>query len=89
MKQNKIRTTITLSAELLARADRIIREGKINSRNNLFAQALEKEIAAIERAEIDSALIEMPQDPEYQQEVMQLETEFASASWEAWQTEEA
>ena len=88
MKPNKVRTTISLPAELLAQADRIIKEGKIDSRNNLFAQALEKEIAAIERAEIDSALAEMAQDSEYQKEVMQMEAEFASASWEAWQTEE-
>ena len=88
MNSDKVRTTITMSAELLARADRIIKEGKIDSRNNLFAKALEKEIAAIEREEIDSALREMTQDPEYRREVMRMEAEFASASWEAWQTEE-
>ena len=84
---DKIRTTVTLPAELLAKADRVIKEGKIDSRNKLFATALKKEIAAIECAEIDLALAEMAQDPEYQKEVMQMEAEFASASWEAWQTE--
>ena len=84
---DKIRTTVTLPAELLAKADRVIKDGKIDSRNKLFATALKKEIAAIERAEIDLALAEMAQDPEYQKEVMQMEAEFASASWEAWQTE--
>ena len=88
MKLDKVRTTVTLPAELLAQADRIIKEGKVDSRNNLFTRALKNEIAAIERAEIDSALAEMAQDPEYQQEVMLMEAEFASASWEAWQTEE-
>ena len=85
---DKIRITVTLPAELLAKADRVIKDGKIDSRNKLFATALKKEIAAIERAEIDLALAEMAQDPEYQKEVMQMEAEFASASWEAWQTEE-
>ena len=88
MKSDKVRTTITLPAELLAKADRIIKEGKIDSRNKLFATALKKEIAAIERTEIDIALAEMTQGPEYQKEVMQMEAEFASASWEAWQIEE-
>lgn len=88
MKIDKVRTTISLPAELLAEADRIIKEGIVDSRNNLFTRALEKEIAAIERAKIDSALAEMAQDSEYQKEVMLMEAEFASASWEAWQTEE-
>ena len=87
MKADKIRTTITLPAELLEKADRVIKKGNVNSRNELFATALSKEIAAIERAEIDLALSEMAQDTEYQEEVMRMEAEFASASWEAWQTE--
>lgn len=87
MKSDKVRTTITLPVELLEKADRVIKAGKIESRNKLFARALENEIAAMERFEIDSALAEMAQDAEYQQEVMLMEAEFASASWEAWQTE--
>ena len=35
------------------------------------------------RSEIDAALIEMAQDPEYQAQVLQIEAEFAVASWEA------
>ncbi|WP_373537170.1 hypothetical protein [Microcoleus sp.] len=35
------------------------------------------------RSEIDAALIEMAQDPEYQAQVLQMEAEFAVASWEA------
>ena len=41
------------------------------------------------RAEIDAALIEMAQDPEYQAQVLQMEAEFAVASWEALQLEES
>ncbi|MGB3263520.1 MAG: hypothetical protein WBA89_06140 [Microcoleus sp.] len=35
------------------------------------------------RSSIDAALIEMAQDPEYQAQVLQMEAEFAVASWEA------
>jgi hypothetical protein len=41
------------------------------------------------RSEIDAALIEMTQDPEYQSQVLQMEAEFAVASWEAWQLGES
>ena len=88
MKGKTIRTTVTLPVELLAEADRVIKDGKAKSRNEFFTQALQREIAALKRAEIDAELSEMAQDPEYQSQVMQLEAEFASASWEAWQLEE-
>ncbi len=38
--------------------------------------------------EIDAALKEMTQDPDYQAEVLKMEAEFASAQWEALQTDE-
>ncbi|SKB13589.1 hypothetical protein PL11201_520110 [Planktothrix sp. PCC 11201] len=41
------------------------------------------------RSEIDAALIEMTQDPEYQSQVLQMEAEFAVASWEALQLGES
>ena len=42
------------------------------------------------RSEIDAALIEMAQeDPEYQAQVVQIEAEFAVASWEALQLGES
>jgi len=41
------------------------------------------------RSEIDAALIEMAQDPEYQAQVLQMEAEFAVASWEALQLGES
>jgi hypothetical protein len=36
-----------------------------------------------ERAEIDAALAEMANDPDYQTEVLKIEAEFALAQWEA------
>ena len=41
------------------------------------------------RSSIDAALIEMAQDPEYQAQVLQMEAEFAVASWEALQLGES
>ena len=41
------------------------------------------------RSEIDAALIEMAQDSEYQAQVLQMEAEFAVASWEALQLGES
>ncbi|MBE9204918.1 ribbon-helix-helix domain-containing protein (plasmid) [Synechocystis sp. B12] len=83
-----VRTTLAIPAELLAETDRIVSEGKVRSRNQFIAQALEHEIAALKRAEIDAALAEMAQDQEYQAEVLQIEREFANASWEALLLEE-
>ena len=41
------------------------------------------------RSSIDAALIKMVQDPEYQAQVLQMEAEFAVASWEALQLGES
>lgn len=83
MKKNTVRTTFTIPVELLKAADGIIKSGKANSRNEFVAMALQREIAAQNRTEIDEALTEMLQDPEYQAEVLKLEAEFANAQWEA------
>lgn len=85
MKSQTVRTTITLPAELLAATDKAVSEGKAKSRNEFVAQALLHELEALKRAEIDAALAEMAQDPEYQAQVLQMEAEFAVASWEALQ----
>jgi metal-responsive CopG/Arc/MetJ family transcriptional regulator len=87
--KNQIRTTITLPAELLAATDKAISQGKAKSRNEFVAQALLHELETLKRAEIDAALAEMAQDPEYQAQVLQIEAEFAVASWEALQLGES
>jgi metal-responsive CopG/Arc/MetJ family transcriptional regulator len=83
MEKQTVRTTLTLPAELVEAADRAIGQGKAKSRNEFVAQALRHELAALKRAEIDAALAQMAQDPEYQAQVLKMETEFATASWEA------
>ncbi|MBF2003973.1 MAG: CopG family transcriptional regulator [Chlorogloeopsis fritschii C42_A2020_084] len=89
MKNQTVRTTITLPAELLAAADKAVSQGKAKNRNEFVAQALIHELEALRRAEIDAALAEMAQNPEYQAQVLQMEAEFAVASWEALQLEES
>ncbi len=88
MKKSAIRTTLSLPAELIEATDLVVDRGKAKSRAEFIAQAIRHELAAIKRAEIDAALAEMAQDPEYQAEVLKMEAEFASASWEALQLEE-
>ncbi|NEQ18791.1 MAG: ribbon-helix-helix protein, CopG family [Microcoleus sp. SIO2G3] len=85
MKNQTVRTTLTLPSELLEATDKAVREGKAKSRNEFVAQALRRELAALKRAEIDAALAQMANDPEYQAQVLKMEAEFASAQWEALQ----
>lgn len=85
MKNQTVRTTITLPAELLAATDKVVSQGKAKSRNEFVAQALLHELEALKRAEIDAELVQMAQDPEYQAHVLRMEAEFAAASWEALQ----
>lgn len=85
MNQKTVRTTLSLPSELIEATDRLVKEGIAKSRNQFVSQALRKELVAIKRAEIDAALAEMAQDPDYQREVLTMEVEFASASWEALQ----
>jgi metal-responsive CopG/Arc/MetJ family transcriptional regulator len=80
------RTTIALPAGLLAATDRAVTAGKAKNRTELITRAIQRELALIRRAEIDADLLEMAQDAEYQAEVLQLESEFAVAQWEALQT---
>lgn len=88
MKQQTVRTTLTLPSELLEATDLAVSQGKAKSRNELVAQALRHELAALRRIEIDASLVEMVQNPDYQAEVLKIEAEFATASWEALQLAE-
>lgn len=83
MKNQTIRTTITLPAELIAETDKVVSQGKAKSRNDFVAQALLHELEALKRSEIDAELTQMAQAPEYQAQVLRMEAEFAAASWEA------
>lgn len=77
-----------MPADLLAAVDQAVQAGKARSRNELVRVALERELAAQQRAAIDAAFAEMAQDPDYQAEAKTMISEFAIADWEAWQQTE-
>jgi len=79
-----VRTTFALPADLLAAVDQAVKAGKARSRNELVRIALERELAAQQRAAIDAAFAEMADDPDYQTEAKAIASEFAATDWEAW-----
>ena len=89
MENQNVRTTLMLPIELLEATDHAVQEGKAKSRNDFVSLALEHELAARKRAEIDAALAEMAKDTEYQVQGLQIEAEFANAQWEALQLAES
>ena len=78
-----VRTTLTLPVQLLEAANRAVRTGHARSRNELVARALRHELAALERAAIDTVFATLGDDPDHVDEVRILEREFAAADWEA------
>jgi metal-responsive CopG/Arc/MetJ family transcriptional regulator len=85
MKPKTIRTTLSLPSDLLQNIDIIISQGQAKSRNEFVAKAIADQIAILRRAEINAQLAEMTQNPEHQAEILKMEAEFASSSWEALQ----
>jgi metal-responsive CopG/Arc/MetJ family transcriptional regulator len=84
MSTNKlVRTTLSIPSEILDSIDEIASNGGVKSRNEFVTQALRRELEWQKRQEIDAALAEMAQDPEYHTTVKQMEVEFAGASWDA------
>ena len=83
MVKQTIRTTVSLPESLLTTVDRLVQEGKVRSRNQLILEAIASKIKAIETAEIDAAFAPMEEDSAYHTEALQIEAEFATASWEA------
>jgi metal-responsive CopG/Arc/MetJ family transcriptional regulator len=79
----RTRTTVAIAPALLDAVDRAVREGLAASRNDFLAAALRRELARCNRQAIDDAFAAMADDPDYQQEAMDIEQSFAVASWEA------
>jgi len=80
-----VRTTVALPADLIAAADRVVREGRARSRSALLATALQHELAALDRSALDAAFAPLADDLDYQSEAIILSEEFAAADWEALQ----
>ncbi len=83
MKKKTIRTTLTLPLELIEAADRAVKAGFAKSRNEFVAISLESKIAEVKKEQIDREFAKMTDDREYTCEVIQIESEFDRASWEA------
>ena len=82
MQKQTVRTTVTLPDQLLKAVDQAVEAGKAKSRNELIANALRRELAALRRLEIDSAFQEMSADQEYRDESLNLSEEFAESDSE-------
>ena len=83
MSRGLVRTTVTLPAELLEAAERVVRTGKVASRNELLVAALRRELAAREREAIDAAFAGLADDGAFRSESVALAEEGSAASWEA------
>lgn len=83
MPARKVRTTVSLSADLLAAMDAVVEKGVADSRNAFLERAIRTQLAASRRAAIDAEFTQMATDRTYQSEAVQVAEEFAEADWEA------
>ena len=86
MAGKTVRTTASLPVELLRAADQAVLDGKAKSRNELLAQALRHELAALERSAIDAAFAGMADDADYQAEARKIAEQFLDSDWESLHT---
>jgi hypothetical protein len=83
MSTERVSTTLALPAELLKAADQAIEAGKADNLDQLVANALKHELAALQKTTIDAEFAYMANDIEYQTEAHQIMAEFANADNEA------
>ena len=88
MPARKIRTTVALSADLLAAVDAVVQEGVADSRNDFLERAIRKQLQDSRRVAIDAEFAWMAQDRTYREEAVEVAEEFAEADWEALRTVE-
>lgn len=83
MQARRVRTTVALSADLLAEMDAMVGRGAADSRNAFLERAIRQQLAASRRAAIDAEFAQMANDSTYQKEAVQVAEEFAASDWEA------
>jgi metal-responsive CopG/Arc/MetJ family transcriptional regulator len=88
MPVKKLRTTVTLSEDLVDAMDALVREGDADSRNDFLDKALRNQLAVSRRTAIDAEFAQMATDRTYQEEAVQVPEEFAEADWEAFRIAE-
>ena len=77
-----VRTTVTLPADLVARADELVRDGFARSRGELLAEGLREELRRIERQRIDDEIRSMAQYPDVLEENRSTQAAFENADAE-------
>jgi metal-responsive CopG/Arc/MetJ family transcriptional regulator len=88
MPARKVRTTVALSADLLAAVDAVVQEGAADSRNDFLDRAIRKQLQDSRRAALDAEFAWMARDRTYREEAVEVGEEFAEADWEALRTAE-
>jgi metal-responsive CopG/Arc/MetJ family transcriptional regulator len=80
--------TVYLPCDLATQLDLLTRQGRARTKNELVVVALRHMIDRLNRETIDAEFALMETDADYQAEAVQIEREFASANWEAFQLSE-
>jgi metal-responsive CopG/Arc/MetJ family transcriptional regulator len=80
----RIRTTVSLAADLLHQVDAAVQAGLAGSRNEFLALSLRNQLAAQRREQIDAAFADMAQDRSHRREALQIEDEFHATDAQAW-----
>jgi len=62
MPARKVRTTVALSADLLAAVDAVVQEGAADSRNDFLDRAIRKQLQDSRRAALDAEFAWMARD---------------------------
>ncbi len=78
----QVRTTVTLPADLVARADELVRDGFACARGELLADGLREELRRIERQRIDDKIRSMAQYPDVVEENRRTQAAFDHADAE-------
>ncbi|AFZ05573.1 hypothetical protein Osc7112_1015 [Oscillatoria nigro-viridis PCC 7112] len=82
MSHPTIASKISLPVNLLEATYRAVNQGKAKSPDEFIMRAISRKLATLKRGEMASA-------PEYQADILQIETEFATAYWEAFKLAES
>jgi metal-responsive CopG/Arc/MetJ family transcriptional regulator len=79
----RVRTTISLSSDLLQRSQRFIDDGTAPNRTALIEAALEHLLDELERLQIDRQFEAMADDTAYHSLNESIAEEFSESDWEA------
>ena len=75
-------TSLALPSDLLAWVDRMVREGRAHSRDEVVETALRRQLAESRRSALDAEFLHMADDVDYRQDVHRILLGFAQADRE-------